>query len=170
MQTHPSWSMPWIPMPFQYTKPDEILETLKAQISKDFPALSKCSYKVKYVPKALEGSLSPAFYLVPPLDRYQDNVVYINRGTRFQNEDLFPTLAHEGYPGHLYQNVYFISNNTCDLRKIFVLLQLFGRLGHLCRVLFLHARQWNSIRAWGSFWPTIRHLSRPACTARYRHN
>ena len=118
VQTHPELVDALDTYAFQYTKPDEILETLKGQISKDFPALPKCSYKVKYVPKALEGSLSPAFYLVPPLDRYQDNVIYINGGTRFQNEDLFPTLAHEGYPGHLYQNVYFISNNTCDLRKI----------------------------------------------------
>lgn len=114
VQTHPELVDALDTYAFQYTKPDEILETLKGQISKDFPALPKCSYKVKYVPKALEGSLSPAFYLVPPLDRYQDNVIYINGGTRFQNEDLFPTLAHEGYPGHLYQNVYFISNNTCD--------------------------------------------------------
>lgn len=103
---------------FQHTKPEEILEALKSQISRDFPPLPACSYKVKYVPKALEGSLSPAFYLVPPLDRYQDNVIYINGGPRFQNEDLYTTLAHEGYPGHLYQNVYFISHNTCDLRNI----------------------------------------------------
>lgn len=103
---------------FRYTKPEEILESLKNQITADFPVLPDCSYTVKCVPKALEDSLSPAFYLVPPLDRYQDNVIYINEGKRFQSDDLFPTLAHEGYPGHLYQNVYFISHNNCDLRKI----------------------------------------------------
>lgn len=103
---------------FFCTDPKEILESLKSQITDDFPQLPECSYTVKYVPKALEDSLSPAFYLVPPLDRYQDNVIYINGGERFQNGDLFPTLAHEGYPGHLYQNVYFISHNHSDLRKI----------------------------------------------------
>ena len=118
VQTHPELVDALDTYTFQYTKPDEILKSLNGQISKDFPALPECSYKVKYVPKALEGTLSPAFYLVPPLDRYQDNVIYINGGTRFQNEDLFPTLAHEGYPGHLYQNVYFTSHNTCDLRRI----------------------------------------------------
>lgn len=103
---------------FRYTKPEEILEALKSQILKDFPQLPPNSYTVKYVPKALESSLSPAFYLVPPLDRYEDNVIYINDNPRFQNDDLFTTLAHEGYPGHLYQNVYFLSKQPCDLRSI----------------------------------------------------
>lgn len=117
-QAHPELVESLDSYTFRYTKPEEILETLKSQITADFPKLPACNYTVKYVPTALEASLSPAFYLVPPLDRYQDNVIYINGGPRFQNEDLFPTLAHEGYPGHLYQNVYFISHNTCDLRNI----------------------------------------------------
>lgn len=103
---------------FRYTNPEEILESLKSQISEDFPELPPCSYTVKYVPSALEASLSPAFYLVPPLDRYEDNVIYINGNPRFKNEDLFTTLAHEGYPGHLYQNVYFLSKQPSDLRSI----------------------------------------------------
>ncbi|WP_024348107.1 DUF885 domain-containing protein [Lacrimispora indolis] len=103
---------------FRYTKPEDILESLKTLIAKDFPELPPCSYTVKYVPSSLEASLSPAFYLVPPLDRYEDNVIYINGNPRFQNDDLFTTLAHEGYPGHLYQNVYFLSRNPSDLRSI----------------------------------------------------
>ena len=103
---------------FHYTKPEDILDFLKTQISSDFPELPPCSYTVKYVPNSLEASLSPAFYLVPPLDRYEDNVIYINGNPRFQNDDLFTTLAHEGYPGHLYQNVYFLSRKPNDLRSI----------------------------------------------------
>lgn len=103
---------------FRDTNPEAVLESLKSQISKDFPGLPPNNYTVKYVPKALEGSLSPAFYLVPPMDRYEDNVIYINQNPRFQNEDLFTTLAHEGYPGHLYQNVYFLSKEPSDLRSI----------------------------------------------------
>lgn len=103
---------------FQVTKPEEILESLKSQLSKDFPELPPCQHTVKYVPKALESSLSPAFYLVPPIDRYEDNIIYINSNPRFQNDDLYTTLAHEGYPGHLYQNVYFLSKSPSDLRSI----------------------------------------------------
>lgn len=103
---------------FRYTKPEDILESLKSQITKDFPELPACRYTVKYVPSTLETSLSPAFYLVPPIDRYEDNVIYINGNPRFANEDLFTTLAHEGYPGHLYQNVYFLSKKPSDLRNL----------------------------------------------------
>lgn len=103
---------------FRYTKPEDILESLKTQITTDFPELPPCNYTVKYVPTALESSLSPAFYLVPPLDRYEDNTIYINGNPRFQNDDLYTTLAHEGYPGHLYQNVYFLSKKPSDLRSI----------------------------------------------------
>jgi len=103
---------------FKQTEPEQILADLEAQIPRDFPELPACNYKIKHVPKSLENTLSPAFYLTPPLDKYQDNVIYINDGDRAANTDLYTTLAHEGYPGHLYQTVYFSHNNKCDLRKL----------------------------------------------------
>lgn len=97
--------------------PEQILDSLISQIAVDFPELPQCSYHVKYVPDSLESSLSPAFYLTPPMDRYQDNTIYINRSNTDQDSQFF-TLAHEGYPGHLYQNVYFIDKCTQDLRNV----------------------------------------------------
>lgn len=104
---------------FLYTEPEDCLDFLKYRISEDFPELSENAYTVKYVPDALASSLSPAFYLTPPMDRYQENLIYINPSEEYANMDLFTTLAHEGYPGHLYQNVYFLSNNKEDIRNIF---------------------------------------------------
>lgn len=104
---------------YSFTKkePAQILDSLIGQIDADFPALGENSYTIKYVPEALEASLSPAFYLTPPMDRYESNTIYINRS--FSTDDnLFPTLAHEGYPGHLYQTVYFSSNCSDNLRKL----------------------------------------------------
>ncbi len=103
---------------FRYKEPGEIMEVLRTQITEDFPELPECSYTIKYVPEALENALSPAFYLVPPIDRYKDNVIYINGNPRFESADRYTTLAHEGYPGHLYQNVYFLAKDTCDLRSV----------------------------------------------------
>lgn len=97
---------------FRETEPTQILEALQDQITDDFPELPACSYTVKSVPEALELSLSPAFYLTPPMDRYQDNVIYINGNEQYASTPLYTTLAHEGYPGHLYQTVYFSS--VCD--------------------------------------------------------
>ncbi len=103
---------------FAYTEPDEILEHLKDVIQADFPALESANYATKYVPESLEEALSPAFFLVPPMDRYQDCVIYINRGSVNTSGDLYTTLAHEGYPGHLYQNVYFLSNCSSPVRNV----------------------------------------------------
>jgi uncharacterized protein (DUF885 family) len=55
--------------------------------------------------------------MIPPLDRYEENTIYINNGS-VDEDTLFNTLAHEGYPGHLYQNVYFNSQNTEPLRQV----------------------------------------------------
>ena len=55
--------------------PDEILQNLQTQIQDDFPALTDTSYAIKYVPEALESSLSPAFFLVPPIDSDGSNTI-----------------------------------------------------------------------------------------------
>lgn len=92
-------------------KPKDQLAELAKSIDADFPKASNVNYKVSYVDKSLEDFLSPAFYLTPPLDAYKENAIYINNSSRFTGADLSTTLAHEGYPGHLYQNVYFRQQN-----------------------------------------------------------
>lgn len=103
---------------FQLTDPDAILEDLKHQCQKDFPAISDYVCSIKPVPSALEPVLSPAFYLTVPIDRLQDNSIYINNGTTDSARSLYSTMAHEGYPGHMYQTLYFNRNNKCNLRKL----------------------------------------------------
>ena len=45
------------------------------------------------------------------------NSIYINSaGT--DSSDLYPTLAHEGYPGHLYQTQYFASTSPSLIRNV----------------------------------------------------
>ena len=103
---------------FSLTEPEEILEDLKQQCSDDFPQIPQCSYTVKEVPQALEDSLSPAFYLTVPLDRPQDNSIYINPGSTSSSRNLYTTMAHEGWPGHMYQTQYFNQTDACNLRKL----------------------------------------------------
>ena len=103
---------------FSETEPERILELLKEQVKTDFPEIVSYSYVTKFVPEELQQSLSPAFFLVPPMDRYDNCVIYINPGSSSSSQTLFTTLAHEGIPGHLYQNVYFLYNCDSNLRKI----------------------------------------------------
>ena len=61
--------------------------------------------------------MSPAFYLTPPIDDIQNNVIYIN--PKYVDEEIYTTIAHEGYPGHLYQTVYTSSKNLPLVRSLF---------------------------------------------------
>ena len=103
--------------PFTLTEPKDILEDLKAQSQADFPPVNDCNYTIKNVPKTLEGFLSPAFYLTVPIDRPEDNSIYINNQSTDAGS-LYTTMAHEGYPGHMYQTNYFNQHNTCNLRNV----------------------------------------------------
>ncbi len=98
--------------------PEEILSTLQELTAKDFPTPLNVSCQVKYVHDSLEDYLSPAFYLTPPIDDTENNVIYINRASDYNPLELYTTLAHEGYPGHLYQTVTFESANQDPLRSI----------------------------------------------------
>ena len=104
---------------FALTEPHEILRQLMEQTALSYPAPICEDYTIRYVPKALEPVLSPAFYLTPPIDRDGSNTIYINQGSASSGQDhLFTTLAHEGYPGHLYQTTYFLSTDPSPFRHL----------------------------------------------------
>lgn len=98
--------------------PTSILQDLQTKISTSFPKLPDTTYEVKYVPKAMQEHLSPAFYMIPAIDAYNENVIYVNEAQIGNTMALFTTLAHEGYPGHLYQTVYFANTNPDPIRTI----------------------------------------------------
>lgn len=106
------------PEDFGLCEPEEIMKDLKEKTLLTFPAPEHGGdilYEVLPVEKALEDYVSPAFYLIPPLDGYEDNVIYINGASEPDPLSLYTTLAHEGYPGHLFQTTYFyeeLSNGT----------------------------------------------------------
>lgn len=94
-----------------------LLQQLQTRICNDFPIPANTSFRVESVHPSLEDFISPAFYLVPPFDYYTDNVIYIN-GAKCSIESLYSTLAHEGYPGHLYQNTFFASTSPHPVRML----------------------------------------------------
>ena len=98
--------------------PTSILQDLQTKITTSFPKLPDTTYEVKYVPKAMQEHLSPAFYMIPAIDAYNENVIYVNEAQIGNTMALFTTLAHEGYPGHLYQTVYFANTNPDPIRTV----------------------------------------------------
>ncbi len=103
---------------YRQTDPSAIMEELKEKTTDDFPQTADCDYTLKEVPKALELSLSPAFYFTSPIDDSSTNIIYINKNERYSSQSLYNTLAHEGYPGHLYQTIWFHTYCDSNLRKV----------------------------------------------------
>ncbi len=104
-------------------EPDLILADLQHRMEKDFPGLGELpKASVKSVSASLENYCAPAFYLTAPLDDTDSNVIYINKKDCPTGLELYTTLAHEGYPGHLYQTVYsnrsFMTNNENEVRQL----------------------------------------------------
>ena len=103
---------------FPETNPAKIIEFIADKSAKDFPAINCGDYNIKYIPSSLEEHVSPAMYLVPPIDDYEAGVIYINGSPRYNLDGIFPTIAHEGYPGHLYQTVAALSGEINPLRYL----------------------------------------------------
>ena len=100
------------------SNPASILSSLKTKLSGHFPAPPNVNVQIKYVSKEMENYLSPAFYLIPAIDNTEENIIYINNGHMSDDISLYTTLAHEGYPGHLYQTTYFAGQNPDPIRNL----------------------------------------------------
>lgn len=98
--------------------PETMVTCLQTQILEEFPTPPETSYEINYVEECLEEYLAPAFYIVAPIDNYKENTIYINNA--YVTNDLygFTTLAHEGYPGHLYQTVMSYEYELPTIRSI----------------------------------------------------
>ena len=92
--------------------PEEILADLQSEIGEEFPPIpagrnsAPIRSTIKYVDASLEAYSAPAFYMMPPIDNICNNLICLNAKDTEDDLSLFTTLAHEGYPGHLYQTVY----------------------------------------------------------------
>lgn len=102
----------------EQTPPDSMLDDLRSKITDTFPEIPDVDFQVKYVPESMQDYLSPAFYMIPAIDNLTENVIYINNGQTTSGLNLYTTLAHEGYPGHLYQTVYFSASEPDPIRSI----------------------------------------------------
>ena len=101
------------------SNPAEVLDYLQTAIKDDFPTVDNFCYTVSAVDSSLSEGLAPAFYITPPWDDHSSNKIYVNSASTYPDIQFFTTLAHEGFPGHLYQNVmsyeYGLEPYRCQL-------------------------------------------------------
>lgn len=92
--------------------PEEVLSDLREEIGTNYPAIpagrnnTPIHSTIKYVDESLAAYSAPAFYMTPPIDNICENLICLNPKDTEGDLSLYTTLAHEGYPGHLYQTVY----------------------------------------------------------------
>lgn len=101
-----------------YNTPQDMLTYLENSLDHLFPEPADTEWVIKDIPTELEPYLSPAFYLIPAIDATTPNTIYLNNTHMTDSLSLYTTLAHEGYPGHLYQTTYFHATNPDPIRSI----------------------------------------------------
>lgn len=107
------------------TEPKEMLEFLADNCSSEFPEPYTKDFVVQYQSKATEVEGTVAYYLTARLDQLDYNSIKVN-GSAVEGDDvgLYTTLAHEGFPGHLYQftSVY----NNADIPNALKMVDFIG--------------------------------------------
>ena len=125
LQTHPSL----FELQKSVTKDisvSECLPALQKNMRDLFPTpAGNSSVTVKEIPSAIADFTAPAYYFTPNITicRKGDlssvkNTIYVGSDLKEDPVELFTTLAHEGYPGHMYQNVYFLSSQGVNKKNV----------------------------------------------------
>lgn len=99
------------------TEPMEILDYLQKHMQ-DYPEGPEVSYTAEYLDASVANDSITAYFVQPPLDLFNDNVIKINGGNVDDIKDLYSTLAHEGFPGHLYQTTWYLNTRPSPYRAL----------------------------------------------------
>lgn len=94
------------------------LNALQSEMLKNFPEAPDTNFTVSYIDECMEDYMAPAFYITAPIDNYENNSIFINAMTDTTTMRYFTTLAHEGFPGHLYQTVMSYEAGIAPVRSI----------------------------------------------------
>lgn len=96
---------------------DDVLQYLQDHIGEVMPEGPEVTYTASYLDPSVANGSIVAYYMEPPIDDMKDNVIKINGDNISDTNELYETLAHEGFPGHLYQTTYFLNTNPPAVRS-----------------------------------------------------
>ena len=91
----------------ELSDPTDILEYLRTHMD-EFPKGPEVTYKASYLDPSVANEGIIAYYMQPPVDDIVNNVIKINGGGIDDDNSLYATLAHEGFPGHLFQITWYL--------------------------------------------------------------
>lgn len=99
------------------TTPQEVLNELEAAMVEDFPEVRDIAYDMEIVPESMQDifSAAAAYFPSPVDDKNAKELMILNSE---YNQDSFLTIAHEGFPGHLYQIQYYKDTDAPMIRQL----------------------------------------------------
>ena len=102
-----------------YTSYDEILQDLQSHIFDDFPQVKDLRYQIEDVNEEIASDSGVAAYFnVPSLDGDTVKQLRVNpNNAGVDSIDTYATVAHEGFPGHMYQYAYMYENVDSNFIK-----------------------------------------------------
>ncbi|NLC96777.1 MAG: DUF885 domain-containing protein [Erysipelotrichaceae bacterium] len=95
----------------------DILEFIKENMIYEYPLGPDVNYTISYLDETVANDSILAYYLNPPIDNISNNIIKVNPNTGNHKMTLYTTIAHEGFPGHLYQVTYYLNTNPHPLRR-----------------------------------------------------
>lgn len=98
--------------------PNTTLKELQTDMQAAFPAAPYTNCTVDIIDECLADYVAPAYYITAPIDNYEKNSIHMNADYDTTSVDYFTTLAHEGFPGHLYQTVMTYEADILPVRHL----------------------------------------------------
>lgn len=92
---------------------EEILSFLNDNMTKNFPDIGEISYEIASIDLLIANSGTAAYFNIPAIDQTTPKQIRVNTqdgALDIGNISTYITLAHEGFPGHMYQFAYNYKN------------------------------------------------------------
>lgn len=95
----------------------EMVDKLMADASENYPDFGTIKYKARQLDESLETVMENvlAYYMPPAIDDQDNNLICVNG---LHTDGMWTTIAHEGYPGHMLQNAYYMSTDPEPVRTL----------------------------------------------------
>ena len=95
----------------------EMVDKMMKTASEHYPDAGTINYKAEALDKNLETIMDDvlAYYMAPAIDDPDNNLIRVNG---LHTDGMWTTLAHEGYPGHMLQNAYYMSTDPEPVRTL----------------------------------------------------
>ncbi|MBQ6479157.1 MAG: DUF885 family protein [Erysipelotrichaceae bacterium] len=96
----------------------DCLEFLRNNLKEYYPDLGDIEYSVEELDPDTAPDNVVAYYWPSPVDNYNQNIIRTNPNNMSPGFKTYGTLSHEGFPGHLYQHVFYSKTKPHNFRSV----------------------------------------------------